>query len=81
MTYDPGMKVYYVLIRIICLGSWYVGAECGSTTDISNYRLLFGGFLLYTYCVPLELVDNAAPPMKEKLRWKGEGNLTVITII
>jgi hypothetical protein len=31
-----------------------------STNNISYYRLFFWFFLLYTGCVPLELVDSAA---------------------
>jgi hypothetical protein len=31
------------------------------TTDISQNRLLFGFFLLYTDCVPFELLDSAQP--------------------
>jgi hypothetical protein len=34
--------------------------DCIRTIDISQYRLLFGFFLLYTDCVPFELLDSAA---------------------
>jgi hypothetical protein len=37
-----------------------VRRECGYTIDISQYRLLFGFFLLYTDRVPFELLDSAA---------------------
>jgi hypothetical protein len=51
----------------------YIGAGTVYTRliDISQYRLLFGFFLLYTDRVPFELLDSAAPPVKGELRWKG----------
>jgi hypothetical protein len=36
------------------------GSALVSVIDISQYRLLFGFFLLYTDRVPFELLDSAA---------------------
>jgi hypothetical protein len=53
------------------------------TIDISQYRLLFGFFLLYTDHVPFEFLDSAQPSYEGRASW-GEGgqivflNLTTI---
>jgi hypothetical protein len=47
-------------------------AENDHSIDISQYRLLFKFFLLYTDRVPFELLDSAAL-LKGKLRWRGGG--------
>jgi hypothetical protein len=53
-----------------------------NTIDISQYRLLFVFFLLYTDRVPFELLDSPALVyMKGELRWRGQIvfiNLTTI---
>jgi hypothetical protein len=55
-----------------------VGVEPGVTIDISQYRLLFGFFMLYTDRVPFELLDCAlrSPPMKGELRWRGANSIS-----
>jgi hypothetical protein len=47
---------------------WWCSA---GTIDISQYRLLFGFFLLYTDRVPFELLDSAA-----EMRWRGENSIS-----
>jgi hypothetical protein len=44
---------------------------------ISQFRLLFGFFLLHTDRVPFQLLDSAAlAPMKGKLGWRGANSIS-----
>jgi hypothetical protein len=46
----PGVQVYHHILFLILI-------QC---IDISQYRLLFWVFMLYTDLVPFELLDSAA---------------------
>jgi hypothetical protein len=48
--------------------------ESITTIDISQYRLLFGFFLLYTDRVPFELLDSAALLWRESCGGGGGAN-------
>jgi hypothetical protein len=50
--------------------------HCIQSIDVSQYRLLFGFFLLYMASVEFELPRQRSPPMKGELRLRGVNSIS-----